>query len=333
MNNQTLRLRKVFTVEFRTADIVVTCFLLVLSVFEMLFYSNVTGWQLLVFKNIVALLTLFGALWGIQNISSIKLRSVCRIVSYVIIISFIYNQMGKIIHILFPYWLDPWINGIESTVFGCYPTVWFQTIAKPWLTELMMFAYVIYGLLIPIIAFFCHQRGQERGLERYLTELGLTNMLCYLCYILFPVAGPSRALSTSYLGPLDGYFFTAVTEYLKANVHLAGGAFPSAHCAASTVMLKAAYRHHRKTSYVLFPLIILIYVSTVYGGFHYVTDVVAGIGVALFVLWTAPKLQTVLDHRILRCEFSWETTPSSDVAREIIPAREEHNVLLSERGM
>ncbi len=155
--------KRFFRLELRVADTIVGSFILVLSLLEIAFHSNVNGWQTLVVKNAIVLFAVFGALWGIQNISSNLLQSLSRILGYSMIISFIYREMGSIIHIFFPHWMDPNINSVELAFFGWYPTEWFQTIARPWLNELMMFAYVIYGLLIPMVAFFCYKMGKKES--------------------------------------------------------------------------------------------------------------------------------------------------------------------------
>jgi membrane-associated phospholipid phosphatase len=58
---------------------------------------------------------------------------------------------------------------------------------------------------------------------------------------------------------------------------------------------------------VLFPLVILIYVSTVYGRYHYVSDGVAGIIAGFVVLGTSSKLSALLERL-------WNGLPSRRVA-------------------
>ncbi len=315
MNLQSLRARKSFNLKLRALDVIVFSFLVLLSVLEILFRTNVNGWQTLVFKNIIVLV-IFPALLGVQAINFGRIQSFSRIACYMMLTSFIYQQLGSLIHMLFPFWWDGWINAVEFRVFRSYPSVWCQSFATPWLTELMMFGYVIYVPLIPAVAILCNQRGRAEGLERYLTELVFTYVLCYLCYFLVPVAGPSRALQAHHTVALNGYFFTAITNYIIANVHLPGGAFPSAHCAAVTVMLAALYRHHRPTGYAFVALALLIFISTVYGWFHYVTDVVSGILFGMIGLWFAPRLQAVLGPWNLRFEFVTQRMPSDSLATE-----------------
>jgi membrane-associated phospholipid phosphatase len=88
----------------------------------------------------------------------------------------------------------------------------------------------------------------------------------------------------------EGYMFTSMARLVAVNVHLNGGAFPGAHCAASVVMVAALGRAHRRWGNAFLDLTFLIFISTVYGRFHYVTDTISGLAVAIIVLfWSAWK--------------------------------------------
>lgn len=224
--------------------------------------------------------------------------------------SMIYSEMGHIIHLVFPTSWDSVINRMDIALFGELPSIWCETIARPWLTELMMFAYVIYLPLLPAVAWLAYRRAGREGVERYLFALTLVNLLCYVGYFLLPVSGPSRALAGRFAEPLSGYFFTAVTEFMAGNVHLPGGAFPSAHCAASTIFLLAAWRHSRKAGLLLSPVACLIYLSTVYGRFHYVIDAVAGIALALAAYRVADPLFGKFDRLVFGFTFARKPGPA-----------------------
>jgi membrane-associated phospholipid phosphatase len=105
---------------------------------------------------------------------------------------------------------------------------------------------------------------------------------------------------------------------MAGHVHLPGGAFPSAHCAASTVLLVTAFRHDRKAGRALAPVVVLIYASTVYGRFHYVVDVVAGILLALGALAVAPGMMRACDRWVLGLGVSRGLEPETvrDLGRE-----------------
>ena len=84
--------------------------------------------------------------------------------------------------------------------------------------------------------------------------------------------------------PLRGGPFTALAEFMRSNLHFAGGSLPSPHCAAGTVMLVTLFRSHRGWAWATAPLLVCILPATVYGRFHYLSDGLAGIAVAVLVL-------------------------------------------------
>jgi membrane-associated phospholipid phosphatase len=91
--------------------------------------------------------------------------------------------------------------------------------------------------------------------------------------------------------PLDGYVWASIGEYLRSQWQFVGGTIPSLHCANATVIWLMAYRYHRPSFWVLSPVILSLYVSTVYCRYHYVTDSVAGVALALAVWAIAPALR------------------------------------------
>ena len=176
----------------------------------------------------------------------------------------------------------------EQYVFGVQPTLWIEHFTTPWLTEWMMFSYVIYVPLYPVLCGIIYYKHGEAPMEEYFFTLGLTNILCDIGFILFPVASPMYWIKDLYTVPLDGYVWTALGEFMRSNLHYAGGSIPSPHAAAATIMWVMAYRYHRLTFWIISPIIVTLYVSTFYGRYHYLTDAVVGIAVAGLALLLAP---------------------------------------------
>ncbi|MBN2264364.1 MAG: phosphatase PAP2 family protein, partial [Candidatus Aminicenantes bacterium] len=161
------------------------------------------------------------------------------------------------------------------------------------------FVYVFYVVIYPVlggIIFF--KRGEEAN-EDYLFQLGLVNLVCGWGFILFPVASPMywdkvRPLLTE---PLTAKFFGSVAEWIRANIHQPGGSIPSPHCAVATVMWVMARKYTRRGFLWLAPIMLSLYVSTVYGRFHYVSDMLIGIAVGLLVILAAPAVARAWDGR------------------------------------
>jgi membrane-associated phospholipid phosphatase len=102
--------------------------------------------------------------------------------------------------------------------------------------------------------------------------------------------------AANYPQPLEGWFFTWTSDVLRTNGHYPGGSLPSPHCAAGTIMLVMLYRYQRRVYYVALPVIISLYVATVYGRFHYVEDGIAGIIAALAVIKFTPAIVTAINN-------------------------------------
>ena len=153
-----------------------------------------------------------------------------------------------------------------------------------------MFAYVFYLPMYPVLCGIIYYLRGDLAMEDYFFTLGFTNILCDIGFILFPVASPMHWIRELYTVPLVGYFWTSIGEFMRSNLHYAGGSIPSPHAAAATIMWVMAYRYHRPTFWVITPIIVSLYVSTFYGRYHYLTDAVVGILVAGLALVLVPYL-------------------------------------------
>jgi membrane-associated phospholipid phosphatase len=290
-------------VELRLVDILLLASLGLLIMIEVIFRARVEGWMRLVLINGL-LLVLFPSTLIFRSAGSPAFRAIARIAVCMGITSLIYNQMGRLIHSIFPFWLDSLIDTFEVGVFGIRPNVWISRFASATLTDVMMYAYVGYVPLIPLVAYYCYRSAGNRALEEYLGAITLTFLICYFLYILLPVAGPSRFLAPIDLRPDPASAISMAVEYMKSNVHLPGGAFPSAHCAATAVMCAFLFRHSRAWGALFLPVAALIYISTVYGTFHYVVDVIAGTLIAVAGITAAPRLQARMGVIMVRLGFS-----------------------------
>lgn len=225
-----------------------------------------------------------------QKTPSRPLRFLLRTLSIQLILLYIYSMSLKHQLIFFPQWHDQMVIDLEARLLGVAPTVWLQRFVTPWLTEWMMFCYVFYVPVYPLLSLLIYRRHGEEQNEDYLFHIAFVIVLCTVGFMMFPVAGPMRHIADLHTVPLRGHFFTAVSELIRNRVHSPGGTIPSIHCAAATIMWWTAYRYARPAFYVLAPVILSLYVSTVYGRFHYFFDVFVGIAAALLVMVLGPTL-------------------------------------------
>ncbi|MCX6571473.1 MAG: phosphatase PAP2 family protein [Candidatus Aminicenantes bacterium] len=242
-------------------------------------------------RNLLAIVLYILTLLILRRLRPKVLRFLLRTAS----VQLMYLQIflaGRGLQLIFFNWNDDRVIAWETAAFGLQPLVWIQKLYTPPLTEWMFFVYVVYIVIYPILgAVIFFRRGEEAN-EDYLFQLGLINLVCGLGFILFPVAGPMRLEKVRVLltEPLRGGVFASVAEYIRSHVHAAGGTIPSPHCAVATVMWFMSLKYTRRGFWFLAPVILSLYVSTVYGRFHYLSDMVIGIAAAVLVLLAAPAI-------------------------------------------
>jgi membrane-associated phospholipid phosphatase len=288
--------------EYVATDRVILVALAFSTLLTILFYHRVEGWWILVLKNIGA-----ATLYIILN-SLRKHRThrhwvfFLRMASILFIYSYLNQAVDKLQLIIYGRWLDDIVLAMEKSLFGVQPTLWMQRLISKPLTEWMMFAYVAYLPLYPIICGVIFKKKGAPAAEDYFFTLGLSNVICNLGFILFPVAGPFHRLGAEYAVPLDGFVWTWIGEALRHYAQFVGGSIPSPHCANATVMWLMAYRYHRPTFWILSPIVLSLYVSTVYGRYHYVTDSILGIAVGFLAVAIAPALMKLWEKPFKRGE-------------------------------
>jgi len=123
----------------------------------------------------------------------------------------------------------------------------------------------------------------------YLFSLLAVNLLCDLGFVLYPVASQMFIDPEQYTMPLTGGVFTDAANWIRANEHYPGGSFPSPHNAAGTVMFMFLWHTHRRWTAVMAPLLLSIPLATVYGRFHYMSDALVGITMALIVVYVVQR--------------------------------------------
>lgn len=289
--------------EIQLTDGLVLFTLLFFSLLAAAFFPNVPGWGILIAKNIGVGLLYAATIFLTQRIQHRFLKFFVRVAAVTLSYAYLFGAVDKLQLIFHEEWLDYYILDLEQYLFGVQPTLWLEKYTTPWLTEWMMFSYVIYVPLYPVLCGIIYFTRGELPMEEYFFTLGLTNVLCDIGFILFPVASPLYYIKELYTVPLDGYWFTALGELMRSQLHYAGGSIPSPHAAAATIMWIMAYRYHRPSFWILTPIILTLYVSTFYGRYHYLTDAVVGVATAFLALSLAPKIMRAWDRMVERGTF------------------------------
>jgi len=178
---------------------------------------------------------------------------------------------------------------LEQVIFGCQPSQAFHA-ALPWLplSEFLHLAYVAYFLLIPAVFIPLVVQRRERDLALFATSVMATFIPCYFVFILFPVRGPYY-----YFGPLDAAslgIFSRFAHWILNGASSAGSAFPSSHVAAATCVWLVGRRFYPRWGWALLLAAGAIFVATIYGGFHFAIDAIAGLLVGIAGGLGGPRL-------------------------------------------
>jgi len=280
------------TFDFILVDIATLIYLFILSLVVLIFSGNEPHWYLyILFNLLVSAIVLWMAGWVSRSPSGVArfFRHWYPIISF----SFLYEETRDLIHLIFPYWFDNWINALELRLFGVYPTVWLESFFCPALNEYAMFSYFSYYFLLPILGIFLYFNRKLKEFDHLVFTSAVVFYVSYLGFIWMPVEGPRFCLSTLHHLKLEGPFFTKIVRGIVDAAGLHGGCMPSSHVAVALVVLVMAYRYHKTLFFFLCPIIVTLFVATVYGRFHYATDVVAGILVGIVSIIFCDKINAI----------------------------------------
>lgn len=154
-----------------------------------------------------------------------------------------------------------------------------------WLGEATHFGYFLYYVIAPILFVPLWLTGKRAAFRVAMATTGAAYLFCYLWYVYFPVTGPYWQFTPPDPDTL-GWYFPQLTHGIVAKGSSRGSAFPSSHVAATVTVLGMAWRMHRPIFHLLLVPVLLLTIGTVYGGFHYAIDAVAGLVVGIgFALW------------------------------------------------
>ena len=262
----------------RLADVVVLSTLTLFAALAVVF--RVESWGLAALEDIAAAGVFLLAVTATRRVRAAWGRFLVRTGTLSLAYAYLFAAVDRLQLIVRGRWMDDSVLAVQAALFGTQPTLWLQRLTRPWLTEWMMFAYVVYIALYPLVCGAVFFRHGEEALEECLLALGLANVACDLGFIAFPVAGPTAYIGSSYTVPLHGYLFTALGEFIRTHLHYVGGSLPSPHAAAATVLWMMSWKYRRPLFWLLTPLVLTLDVATFYCRYHYFADTAAGIATA-----------------------------------------------------
>jgi hypothetical protein len=292
----------------RGVDYLVAAYVLAFALGVVVFGRDTAHWEIRAAGHFALLgaIVLVVAVWGRRE------RGIIGFVRHCypgLLYPFFYGQTGAAIHWFFPAFFDHQVVAWERSLFGVDPNVWIIPAQSAALNELLMLAYSSYYLLIPAVALPLFFQGRLRALSRFLLATTTAFVISYLGFMLYPVEGPRFFLADRFAAPLTGFAFVPLVGWIMAHGAIHGGCIPSSHVAVALVVLVWSRRTLPRLTPFLAPFVFLLFVATVWGRFHYVSDVILGWGVGLIALWlTGRRLPAGCDATVFGDEMK-ESAP------------------------
>lgn len=222
---------------------------------------------------------------------------------------FCFEELRILVHLIEPAWRDSLLIAFDHWLTGVYPEVWLAQFTSVWLNEAMQVAYMGYYLFLTILGASLYRRRRDpsndspvrnpsgvmamRAFWTVMTASMIGYTIGYVISIFFPVEAPFFAMSSLRLPPLVGGPATSLIDFIESWGRVRGGAFPSGHVLGSFVALLGAWCYRRRLFWVFLPCFIAMCVSTIYGRYHYIADILAGILVGAVAFILAKRLMTV----------------------------------------
>ena len=139
--------------------------------------------------------------------------------------------------------------------------------------------YFLYLVILP--ALLCAAK-ERRAFWEVMVSTAIAHYTVYFISVLAPVESPHFSLASIETVRLSGGFCTRLIDWLESYALVRGAAFPSAHVAGSTVAILASWRYRRWLFWICLPFFVCMCVATVYGRYHYVADVLAGLATGVW---------------------------------------------------
>jgi membrane-associated phospholipid phosphatase len=188
-----------------------------------------------------------------------------------------FEELRGLVHMIFPGWFDRWLIEFDYGFAGVDPCVWLARFSSPAMNEFMQFAYMTYFLYLVMLPAILYAHKDRLAFWTVMVSTAVAHYSVYAMALFCPMEGPYYSLPPLEANSDPGGYFTATIDFIERIARVHGAAFPSAHVAGSTVALLAAYRYRRWLFWICLPFFASMCVATVYGRYHYVADVLAGI--------------------------------------------------------
>ena len=188
-----------------------------------------------------------------------------------------FEELANLMTLVTSHWQDPKLIAFDHWLAGVHPSVWLEQFATPFRNDAMQLVYFTYFTYLLIVGLFLYVRREWFAYWSVMTYSMAGYSIGYLIAVFFPIESPWFAMAGWWKGPLEGGPFTAMMTFIEHYGRVRGAAFPSAHITGATAAMWGAWRFRRWLFWAMLPVFVPMCVSTIWGRYHYVADVLAGL--------------------------------------------------------
>jgi membrane-associated phospholipid phosphatase len=178
---------------------------------------------------------------------------------------------------------DRAIQSIDAALFASQPARdWWRAHPDPFWSAALHATYLSYYLIVPIPLLVLGVERRWEDMTDYLNGVISVFLVCYLCYIAWPVAGPYYEFAR----PTGEFVANLPARLVYSGLSRGssyGAAFPSSHVAATMAAALGGWQVNRRLGTGLIAVALVLAVAVVYCQMHYVADSVAGLLVGIAV--------------------------------------------------
>jgi len=281
---------------YRPVDYLTQGYLALTGVLILLFHGeHLPMWPVLLGAHVAVLALVHGLIRSAARHQN-RLLALLRDWYPLVLYTFMYWETHRLDCLFVHRPLDAWFIAADRRLFGCQPSRAFM-LRLPYLavSETLYLFYFSYYVMLPgtgLILYLC----DRRRFLRYVFTVSFVFYACYLIYIFLPVLGPHGWPSmppevAPMLGPPDvpshlthGVFYRVMRLVYSFFEPAGGAAFPSSHVAVALTTLWFSWRYVKRIRWIHLIAVVMLAFSTVYCGYHYGVDTIAGVAAAALLV-------------------------------------------------
>ena len=231
-----------------------------------------------------------------------NILTILRVIAALFLGFYAYSHLKVLAPVINSNNYDPLLERIDSLIFfGQSPTLWLLKIKSTiWMT-VMSLSYQSFYVAFPLSFAAAFLAKNKKEMRELVTGILLIYFFGIIFYYLVPALGPlfyTQELFNHIPNRWQPILWNAHLAIKADPQGFAGGpffgvaAFPSLHAAHMLFLFVMAQKRHKLLFTIYVPWTILLLISTIYLGWHYVTDLIAGALITLICM----KLMKLVEH-------------------------------------